>query len=71
MLVLTRNVGEEICIDNNIKVKVLKISNGVVSIGIAAPKEISVDRSEVRARKLAHPDRPPVIRSLHGRNGNG
>ncbi len=51
MLVLTRKVGEQIMIGDDITIRVLHYKNGVVSIGIAAPRHIKVDREEVRLRK--------------------
>ena len=50
MLVLTRKVGEEIVIDGNIRITVTAISDGRIKLGIAAPRHVRVDRSEVAAR---------------------
>lgn len=50
MLILTRRIGERIIIGDDIKVTVLGISNGQVRIGIDAPKQLRVDREEVRER---------------------
>ena len=47
MLVLTRKVDESIVIGDNIVVKVIAVENGVVKLGIDAPKEISIMRSEL------------------------
>jgi carbon storage regulator len=51
MLVLTRQIGEEIVIDNSIRVTVLSIHHGKVRLGVDAPRSVSVDRAEVHARK--------------------
>ena len=48
MLVLSRKKGETIIIDNKIEVKILDVTGDKVQIGIAAPKEITVVRSELR-----------------------
>ena len=53
MLVLTRQVGEEIVIDNSIRVTVGAVQHGKVRIGVEAPRAVSVDRAEVHARKSA------------------
>jgi len=53
MLVLTRRVGEEIVIDNNIRVMVVSVQGERVRLGIAAPPYIAVDREEIHARRLA------------------
>jgi len=52
MLVLTRRVGEVICIGDNkeIAVKVLRVNGNQVSIGIEAPKEVSIIREELILR---------------------
>ncbi len=50
MLVLTRRVGEEIVIGDDIRVTVLAATNGRICLGIAAPATTRVLRSEVIAR---------------------
>ena len=50
MLVLSRKNRESIVIDGGITVTVLAITGGVVRIGIEAPKEIPVRRSEICER---------------------
>lgn len=50
MLVLGRKLNETIIINDNIEVTVLEINRGQVRLGIAAPKEVSVHRSEVYDR---------------------
>jgi carbon storage regulator len=51
MLILTRRVNEAIRIGEEITVVVLGVKGNQVRIGIEAPKELSVDREEVRERK--------------------
>ncbi len=50
MLVLTRNIDESIFINDDIKVSVLSIKNNQVRIGVQAPKNIPVHRSEIYRR---------------------
>lgn len=50
MLILTRREGETIRVGNDISVTVLGIRSGQVRIGVQAPREVRVDRQEVRAR---------------------
>ncbi len=52
MLVLSRKLGEDILIGDNIVVTVVEIDRGRVRLGVIAPG-LSVDRPEVRALKLA------------------
>jgi len=47
MLVLARKIDESIVIGDNIVVKVVSVENGVVKLGIDAPKEISIIRNEL------------------------
>jgi carbon storage regulator len=51
MLVLTRKAGEEIVIGENIHLTVVSIQGDKVRIGVAAPKEVVVDRREVHDRR--------------------
>lgn len=59
MLILTRRVGETIVINGSILVTVVGIHGTQVRIGIAAPKEMSVDREEIAKRKSAGLPPPP------------
>jgi carbon storage regulator len=52
MLVLSRKVGEEIVIDNNIRVVVLEVLGNRVRLGVVAPEDVAVDRHEVFARRM-------------------
>jgi len=47
VLVLARKLNESIVIGDNIIVKVVSLENGVVKLGIDAPKEISIIRDEL------------------------
>ena len=53
MLVLSRTTNESICVGNGIVVTVLSSQGGRVRLGIEAPREVSIDRGEVRERRLA------------------
>lgn len=59
MLLLSRREGQVIHIGEFIRVIVNKIENGTVQIGIEAPRDIPVHRSEVleRIRRDAELDR--------------
>lgn len=51
MLVLTRKIAEEVLIGENIVISIIEIRGKAVRIGIAAPRDIPVDRMEVVARE--------------------
>lgn len=53
MLLLTRKQGESVLIGTDIEVTVLVARNGQVRLGIRAPAEVVIDRSEVAAKKAA------------------
>lgn len=47
MLVLTRKTGQSIVIDGGIEITVLEVRGEQVRLGIAAPREIRVNRKEL------------------------
>lgn len=47
MLVLTRKVGETICIGPDIQLTVLDAGRGRVKLGFAGPRSISIRRAEL------------------------
>jgi carbon storage regulator len=53
MLILSRHVGQQVCIGDGIVVTVLAARKGQLKLGIEAPAEVAVDRAEVHARKAA------------------
>ena len=48
MLVLTRKEGERILIGENVSVTIVSIVGGAVRLGIEAPREVPVMRSELK-----------------------
>lgn len=67
MLVLSRKKNESIVIDDNIVITVVEIRGDKVRLGIQAPREVPVHRSEVHAAiqteqaKAAEEDPPRVF----------
>ena len=47
MLVLSRKLGEQVCIGSGIQVTVLAIQKGRVRLGLAAPRELPIHRQEL------------------------
>jgi carbon storage regulator len=71
MLILSRRINESLQIGPNVTVKVLGIHGHHVRLGLTAPRDIVIDRSEVHERKLAESgpataNLPPPVRSSAG-----
>ena len=47
MLVLTRKAGQIITIGEDIRIKIVDIGNGMVKLGIEAPREMPIYREEL------------------------
>ena len=62
MLVLSRRIGEEIVIGEQIRVVVAAVKGDRVRLGISAPATVRVDRQEVHERRspLSDCQRPSV-----------
>ncbi len=50
MLVLSRKLGEKICIADNIEVTIVAVRGDRVQLGINAPLEVPIHRQEVQER---------------------
>ena len=57
MLVLSRKLGEKICIGDNIRITVVDVERGKIRLGIEAPREIPIFRQEL----LTPNERPFVL----------
>ena len=55
MLVLTRKLQEQIIISDNIKVTILQIKGNTVRLGIEAPRNVRVIRSELPPERGSAP----------------
>jgi carbon storage regulator len=53
MLILTRKAGEAIRIGEEVTITVLEVKGTQIRLGIAAPRDVTVDREEVAKRKQA------------------
>jgi carbon storage regulator len=47
MLVITRKIGERVCIGDDITVEVLDVAGSTVRIGIEAPASVPIFRHEI------------------------
>jgi carbon storage regulator len=59
MLVLSRKKNETIIIDDHIVITVVEIRGDKVRLGIEAPKEVPIHRSEVHA--AIHAEQPAAL----------
>lgn len=50
MLILTRKIGETIVLGDEVRVTILGIKANHISLGVSAPKSISVHREEIYKR---------------------
>lgn len=50
MLVLTRRVGETLCIGDDVTITVLAVKGYQVRLGVNAPKDVEVHREEIYNR---------------------
>lgn len=55
MLVLTRKVGERIQVGDAITLTVLSVRGGTVRLGIDAPKEVDIRRTEIEEDQKKYP----------------
>ncbi len=56
MLVLSRKKGETVCVGEDITITVVKIKGNRVSVGIEAPDQVRIRRSELsRLPEMAKP----------------
>jgi carbon storage regulator len=62
MLILTRRVNESIVIDDQIVVQVISVKGDKVRLGIAAPRDVVVDRQEVHERRREFTAEPAVCK---------
>ncbi len=55
MLVLSRKLGEKICIGENICITVVDIDRGKIRLGIEAPRSVPIYRQELLPLKTTEP----------------
>ncbi len=58
MLVLSRKVGESLVLDGGIVIRVVDIGSGRIRLGIEAPPQVHIRRSELEAEP-----RPVFVRA--------
>jgi carbon storage regulator len=71
MLLLRRRRGQSIVIGRHaeITVKIIEEKDGTITLGIAAPKAILVDREEVYRKRQAEPQAPEFSEELMTERG--
>ena len=68
MLVLSRKEGEQLVIGDNITLVISRISGNRVTIGIEAPKEVKIVRSELTDMESSS---APVLKTKQARSNAG
>ena len=53
MLVLSRKVGEKLVIGNDITVEIIRIAGNRITLGLAAPADVKILRSELQPTAAA------------------
>ena len=66
MLVLSRKLNEAIVIDDTVRVTVVAVKGDRVRLGIEAPRNVTVDRAEVHARRVQYVEVPIEAASAVG-----
>ncbi|MBE2896968.1 carbon storage regulator CsrA [Pasteurellaceae bacterium HPA106] len=61
MLILTRKVGENLLIGEDISISILSVRGNQVKIGVSAPKEITVHREEIYLRLKEAEKEPETV----------
>jgi len=61
MLILTRKIGESICIGENVRLIVQDISQGIVTLGFVAPETVAIVRTELFNRPFKRPESARVL----------
>ncbi len=61
MLILSRKPGEALVINDNIEVKIIDISGDRVKIGISAPSDVKILRSELSQTMESNKDAATTI----------
>jgi len=68
MLVFRRQQGESFMVGDSVEVRILEISRGQVKIGVVAPREVAIYRSEIahlnRQAAIGDTNDPRVQRAL-------
>ncbi len=54
MLVLTRKENESLIIDGDIRLTILAVKGGQVRVGVEAPKEVPIQRSELLTKESSN-----------------
>ena len=67
MLALTRKIGETVIIDGDITVQVVQVRGRQVRLGIAAPKNKTVQRGELTSSPPSAPHRAAKSLLLRGK----
>jgi carbon storage regulator len=69
LLVLSRKVGESITLGRDIEIQVLEQQGGEVKLGISAPRDIVILRTEI-IQEMERQNRASISGDVHGALGD-
>lgn len=64
MLVLSRKVGEEIVIGDDVRVRVLSIQGNQIRLGFIAPRDVQIHREELLRAERKSPEPDVVVKAV-------
>lgn len=56
MLILSRKIGEALTVGDDVEIKIIEVSGDKVKIGISAPSDVKILRSELRQTMESNKD---------------
>lgn len=68
MLILSRKIGESLYINDDIEIKIVEVLGDKVKIGISAPRDVKILRSELRQTVESNMEAAAAVAPVNLRN---